>query len=83
MILSFYSQLIRTHLHGNFDQLAIYLISDQQVTENFSKVSMILKALTFNRGVLKANFKPYISETILKLLKLTKVMIEDLDLEKP
>jgi hypothetical protein len=61
----------------------VHVISESQVTERFAKLSMIFKALTFNKSIMKHNFQPYIAEIIKKLMKLTKAMLQDLDFDKP
>ena len=82
-MLSFFSHLIRNQIYHKSDELAVHIISETQMTERFAKLSMIFKALTFNRSILKHNFHPYISDIIIKLMKLTKAMLQDLDYEKP
>jgi len=69
---------IRNVLYAKKDGLEQYIRSDSSYSGRFSRLVMLLKALTFNKNGLEDNFDPYIHDIVKDTMRITKCLLEEI-----
>ena len=69
---------IRKVLYAQKNGLEEYIRSDSSYSGRFSRLVMLLKALTFNKKGLEDNFDPYIHDIVKETMRITKSFLEEI-----
>ena len=70
--------LVRDMLHKKRFELEEFITIDPINSARIVKLTMVLKALTFNRKVLEDNFNPYIIETVEVTMQIVRKILEEI-----
>ena len=69
---------IRKVLHAQKNGLEEYIRTDSSYSGRFSRLVMLLKALTFHKKGLEDNFDPYILDIVKDTMRITKTLLEEI-----
>jgi len=69
---------IRKILYIQKNGLEDYIRSDTSYSGRFTRLVMLIKALTYHRKSLEDNFEPYIYDIVKETLRITKSLLDEL-----
>jgi hypothetical protein len=69
---------IRKVLHNQRKGLEEYVYGDPHYSGRFTRLVMLVKALTFHSKCLEDNFDPYIHDILKDVIRITKGLLEEI-----
>ena len=72
------SYFIRKVLYTQKNGLEDYIRSDVSYSGRFSRLVMLIKALTFHKKGLEENFEPFIIDIVKDAIRITKCLLEEI-----